>query len=134
MEQRGIKFRVWNTKWDTMIYKSEGKGYDPVIHLDGSVTGTMISQNTFKWMQYTGLKDKNGKEIYEGDIIRNSGYPELCIVEFIEGQWIGRYYPQSITITKDQRDKSHYIGLSFYVTERNSIEVLGNIYENPELL
>lgn len=98
--------------------------------------------------EFTGLYDckrteqyPEGQEIYEGDIVKNCGYDELCIVEYYQGQYIGRYSPQtphydydeSLKITKQPRDLS-YVGLGFYVCERNSIEVIGNIHDNPKLM
>jgi uncharacterized phage protein (TIGR01671 family) len=92
----------------------------------------------FELMQYTGLKDKNGKEIYEGDIVKNSGYHELCIVEYHHSQYIGRYRPQTPQykhLEQNERDKDlSYIGLGFYVCERKAIEIIGNVYENADLL
>lgn len=83
-----------------------------------------------KLMQYTGLKDKNGKEIYEGDIVK---FPE---------------FNGDIYITPVAWDKScACFGVSFsgkypvsfdyleeFYTELKDIEVIGNIYENPELV
>lgn len=64
-------------------------------------------------MQFTGLLDKNGKEIYEGDIIQwdTSDYSDLrCAVSFC---------PPSFTLPGD---------------DGGNLEIIGNIYENPELL
>jgi len=78
--------------------------------------------------QYTGLKDKNGKEIYEGDIIYfGYGIPGRAVnapVEFIGGAFYA--------ITKGHNPDKCLVGeLEEYVGE---IEIIGNIYENPELL
>lgn len=68
-------------------------------------------------MQCTGLKDKKGKEIYEGDICRHaSGRPEVNSVEYYYGEW---------------HLEPHGLHLS---DEYEQVEVIGNIYENPELL
>ncbi len=75
-------------------------------------------------MQYTGLKDKNGKEIYEGDVIALDGGGELYnfSVEFEDGCFGIR------TNGKDFAELKYYIDMSFV-----DAEIIGNIYENPEL-
>ena len=71
-------------------------------------------------MQYTGLEDKNGVEIYEGDIIICKYGPEIMM----EVKWVDESFR---TLGKYNGD--NYVG---YV--KNSAEVIGNTYENPELL
>ncbi len=69
------------------------------------------NEEEFAFMQYTGLKDKNGKEIYEGDIV------EHLIGGTLEVKWLNHGW----TPFMSWHDVEHY-------------EIIGNIYENPELL
>lgn len=87
-------------------------------------------------MQYTGLKDKNGKEIYEGDIIdfpdsefdcNENGNEWYDITSRGEVYWSEQYCKWNITNIND-------IDLDEIWECNNEIEVLGNIWENPELL
>ena len=76
-------------------------------------------------MQYTGLHDKNGKEIYEGDIVKHDGF------------YVGDgHYESGVDVV--EFDDGCYLGgdgeLNSYEIVNKGIEVIGNIYENPELL
>lgn len=81
-------------------------------------------------MQYIGLKDKNGKEIYEGDILRIKHYGEpygVCTITYIPER--GGFYRQGKEdIGSIRGDAMDYHSPSF------KQEIIGNIYENPELL
>ena len=97
-------------------------GQPSVLHskADGEVTKshTMVGSR-FILMQYTGLKDKNGKEIYEGDVGVDGENDAYYEVVFDEGAFV-----------------SHYDGnITEYLSETASqMEIIGNIFENPELL
>jgi uncharacterized phage protein (TIGR01671 family) len=81
-------------------------------------------------MQYTGLKDKNGKEIYEGDIIQDEFYERKAEVVFLEGAfWLDYKEDFGVYNTKHKR----YQLLANYDYEQ-VLEVIGNIYDNKELL
>jgi len=108
---REIKFRVWNKIDKEMIYCSS-------IEVEDSNRGLICCGNVYRAdaiMQYTGLKDKNSKEIYEGDILKipigDGGY---VVVMFEDGMFKAMKYYDFL------RDFEP--------------EVVGNIYENPELL
>ncbi|HDR3343509.1 TPA: hypothetical protein QCN45_001218 [Bacillus cereus] len=79
-------------------------------------------QRAFNVMQYTGLKDKNGKEIYEGDILEFSGnVVALGIVK----------YNENFATFQACNGNSGWL---FGNESGTNIEILGNIYENPELV
>ncbi len=102
---------------------------------DGSVWEYELNNNEIALLQYAGLKDKNGVEIYEGDILELRANPfsrkrDLFQVAFKDGgfrdEWnnyIGQYLPPDIRNKQGGR-----------VRLNEACEVVGNIYENPELL
>lgn len=126
---REIKFRAW----------SKEEGMINVARLDiadGSLYKRLITGKAYDYwndvilMQYTGLKDKNGTEICQGDIVEckcgNTGKTILRQVEYIGVSFCtknGSFYNQ-----KTKQREYCYIPLKPYV------KVVGNIYENPELL
>ena len=78
--------------------------------------------------QYTGLTDKNGNKIWENDICnRKEKYPE--IVTYNKGDWQLDY---SYVFGKEMHTDA--CNLRFYVCERNCVEVIGNIFDNADLL
>jgi hypothetical protein len=106
---RPIEFRQWLNKRKVMQY---GAGIVKDGHWHGFSSVT-FSEDPI--MQFTGLLDKNGKKIYEGDILSFSGLSKFHQKPFVI-EWI----------EKDARFSDY--------SPKNQAEVIGNIYENEELL
>lgn len=127
---REIKFRAYHTE-QKRIFEVYGIGRDFITEntLDGVDPGHNAfcedDLNFIEVMQYTGLKDKNGKEIYEGDIVLAKHWnPSKFQIEFIEGGFCGTFKGCNIPT-----DINH-----FYDSAGCAIEVIGNIYETPDLI
>ena len=105
---REIKFRAW-----------DGREFE-YFELDRK---TLIRSN-WKLQQYTGLKDKNWKEIYEGDIVATWGDLNPAVISMEMGYW-------NATLIYDSECGRIAIG---HEDTLKRIKVIGNIHENPELM
>jgi len=132
---RQIKFRVWDEEDKIMFSPATLEVIvDNILEvivdnidmgLPVNITGwgcdgdNMGNRDRFVWLQYTGLHDKNEKEIFEGDLVRAGVLAKVifengCFVLEKEG------FPKGVTV--------------YDIKKMIDIEVVGNIYENPELL
>ena len=125
---RKIKFRVWDAQLKTWVNNIGMKQNNVLTNGD---------EKRFHVMQYIGLKDKNGNEIYEGDILCNDEYQTWewrGVVKFSHGvfgaEWLSNMKSQSMVGSWGQ--KHNLRKLDDDIVERQI--VIGNIYENPELL
>lgn len=122
---REIKFRAWDKDAETMVFQSESGGeYCWHIDVEEIWIENIVEDYTSKieLMQYTGLKDKDGVEIYEGDILNYGHYKNSHKVIYRNACFWG----ESI-------ERGDPIGIGLY-NALEDLEVTGNIYENPELL
>lgn len=125
---REIKFRCWDEQNkiihnEVEFIRSGTDGDDWILFKSdkqtlehGNVLNNPYFQQQIKVMQYTGLKDRNGKEIYEGDIVKDGSRLWKIEISPIYG----------IFFILSNGDFASYLGDDF--------QVIGNIYENPELL
>lgn len=127
---REIKFRVWDKKFNMMLgFKSVDINFN-----EGKIevaTDTLRYEEVytdeigdFVLMQYTNLKDKNGKEIYEGDILKvklDDGEEVNLYVKYVKGEYR--------VVNEGKWEDSLYAYMYF-----GDVEVVGNIYENKDLI
>ena len=116
-------FRIWSNYWKKYATEAE-------LYMDGSADaifededGVPHHENTDIVVEFnTGLKDKNGKEIYVGDIVKLKGLKRRYVVTY-------RLYDASFVLENDEWEEIIHLSL-----DKDDFEVVGNIHENPELL
>lgn len=123
------KFRAWTEEGKAMYYGVYPFRDDVLLLSYDGFAFDEVPASDFILMQSTGLKDKNDNEIFEGDIVK---YDSGCYT-----------YTEEVAYNKNfagfgVRDANADIILTFWVLAENvdlsSLEVIGNIYQNPELL
>ena len=122
---REIKFRAWDK-----VNKKFREDFSILIDREGSILDNKKDDyvnDDYVIQQFTGLKDKNGREIFEGDICRYKfdaqPYQQLIVQS-----------REFIFVITDIREIYRIENNRFIVSNWNNVEVIGNVYESPELL
>ena len=125
---REIKFRAWDREAKRFTNYQIGIFDDSVRFYDKAKGTWHNAGERFELMQYTGLKDKHQKPIYEGDIVNISSHtPFYNIVKFDEKGAAFQLCPL------DKRWSKSYF-TNYENVDKERFEIIGNIYENKELL
>jgi len=154
---RVIKFRVWDkyrSRWytspkellwgqsgyrelygDSNAYLGSMYRIDQEIFSSDNSTYDKYDRDRFLLEQFIGLQDKNGKDIYEGDIVRVQGWAMPCVVTYHFGGFVCSYSWIVKDKDKEERVETANISMAYFAgAYLGHIEVVSNIHENPEMI
>lgn len=145
---REIKFRAWDKKLNIMVKvvsldwdkRAVGTDLDWAIHKgNGDSKYPLYPMSDYDLMQFTGLHDKNGREIYEGDIVKyKTGSKVVSELMGGDGKWHDEY---SFRVVEYHTQKNGVMIHPFMFSNDNcnrcsplECEIVGTVHENPKLL
>jgi hypothetical protein len=124
-----IRFRAWHNTWEEMCevkrIRFDDEGNITTVLVKGEAFGSNAHLEEIELMQSTGLKDKNGKEIFEKDILDYNGRKVIV-------KWHGSYASfiyEFVDELQNRKTEWKPLYLSYY-----HFKIIGNVYQNPELL
>ncbi len=135
---REIKFRVWDKESKCFLFPQSKLCIDletgyPYLSQKLGNKGNYVTlcppESNFVFQQFTGLKDKNGKEIYEGDLLESGAWFQGYGT--VEVFWNNRYSSWRVVVPGGQ---GNYNGAELWEGILMNGKIVGNIMENPELL
>lgn len=126
---RPIKFRAWDDRTnemftDFLLHGQQISMHTPAPYLDSD--GNLVKYNTYHLMQYTGLKDKNGKEIFEGDILADMR------IRKTKGHVV--FHEGAFRLLRTVELPTKWLNDTYVRHYAKYHSVIGNIYENPDLI
>lgn len=145
------KCRAWDKEFKEMV-PVDALVFDEQVIKATYQNGSIVKDDAknYELMQSTGLRDKNGKEIFEGDILKfNDEWDDYCYEGYVDGSTEGINFVEierettCFTFGKFQTSdssllyfmKDEYLSFEDLITDKDfEFEIVGNIYENPELL